>query len=239
MASGINAVAGGGTLISFPILIAFGLPAKAANATNSVALWPGSLAGAMGFRSLWPQSISHLKLLAIPTILGSAVGSLLLIFTSQKMFDNVIPALILAAALLLLFQDKVKAMVFKEGRSPSPLKAVIIQFAVSLYGGYFGAGMGIMMLAAFALFIEGSIHELNAIKNWLGLLINLSASIIFIWKGLVVVGPAIAVACGSIVGGFLAATWSQRVDPKKLRFAVAVYGLVMAIYFLLRTLKLL
>jgi len=109
---------------------------------------------------------------------------------------------------------------------------IVLQFLVSLYGGYFGAGMGIMMLACFALYMDGTIHELNAVKNWLGVLINLVASIQFVTMGIVVGDVALALICGSMVGGFLSARFSQRVDGDKLRKAIAIYGVVTAIYFL-------
>lgn len=124
--------------------------------------------------------------------------------------------------------------------SPSPATptatatASLLQFFVALYGGYFGAGMGIMMLAAFALYMEGNTHELNAVKNWLGLVINFTASVVFIAKGFALLGPALVVAAGSIIGGYAAARISQRFDPAKLRLLIAIYGLAMAAYFAYR-----
>lgn len=113
---------------------------------------------------------------------------------------------------------------------------MIAQFLVSVYGGYFGAGMGIMMLAAFALYMEGTIHELNAVKSWLGLVINLVASILFVFKGLIHVPAAVALSVGSVIGGFYAAKLSQRIQQDKLRTAIAVYGIGMAAFYLWKTL---
>jgi uncharacterized protein len=233
-ASGINAVAGGGTLISFPVLTALGMHANLANATNAVALWPGSLGGAIGFRNLLPKAGHHFKTLLLPTIVGAALGSMLFVATGRRLFDIAVPFLILFATLLLLFQPQVKRWALG-GRKAAPIWAgLAIQFLVAVYGGYFGAGMGIMMLGAFALYMEGSIHELNAIKVWLGLFINLVASVVFLAQGMVVFGPAIALTLGSIVGGFLAAKYSQRLNPEKLRIGIVAYGFLMVVHFALR-----
>ncbi len=237
VASAINAVAGGGSLISFPTLVfAIRLPSTVANATNSVALWPGSLSGAFGFKNLLHKAGHHLSRLIVPTILGSTVGAFLLVKTDPRVFDLVVPWLILFAAVLLLLQPKVKAWVLQGGRrTVGPAGAITLQFMVSVYGGYFGAGMGIMMLAIFALYIEGTIHELNAVKNWLGLVINFTCSTVFLFQGLVQPYVALALAAGSIVGGFVAARFSQRVQPDRMRTLIAIYGVGMAAYYLARS----
>jgi uncharacterized membrane protein YfcA len=237
IASGINSVAGGGSLLSFPTLtFALGMPTNIANATNSVALWPGSLGGALGFGNLIAKNRHHLWVLALPTLLGSSAGSILFIVTPVRRFDQVVPWLILLAAVLLLLQPKVKAFVQRRDRELHPAVGVIGQFFVALYGGYFGAGMGIMMLAAFALYMDGTLHEINAIKNVLGVLINVAASAIFISKGLVEPLPGIALGVGALCGGFLAAKVSQRVNPDRLRNVIAVYGIGMSAYYLARSL---
>lgn len=205
-----------------------------ANATNAVGLWPGSLAGGLGFKNLHEKTSKHLKSLVVPTILGAITGSVLLLLTSQRAFDIIIPFLIALAAILLLLQKRVKALLLGEHAAAPMAVGMLVQFLVALYGGYFGAGMGIMMLAAFALYMEGNTHELNSIKNWLGLIINFTASIVFIAKGFVELWPAVVMACGSIVGGYSAARISQRFDPSKLRLIIAIYGLGMAAYFAYR-----
>lgn len=233
IASAINAVAGGGSLITFPALtVGFHMPSNIANATNSVALWPGSMAGAIGFKNLLAKTAKYLKVLFIPTLVGSVIGAELFIHTSTKLFDRVIPWLILLAAMLLLFQPKVKEFALKHGRTTSPATGAFLQLLVAMYGGYFGAGMGIMMLAAFALFMEGTIHELNAVKTWLGLVINFAASIMFLFERIIDPSVAIALTLGSIVGGFYAAKFSQKVDPDKMRIIIAAYGLAAAWYFM-------
>ena len=232
MASAINSVAGGGSLITFPLLtLGLHMPVKIANATNSVALWPGSLGGAFGFKNLLPKTGHYLKTLFLPTAIGSAMGALLFMNTSEHGFKLAVPFLILVADLLLFLQPQVKAFAARDGKKTPLWVGCILQFFVAAYGGYFGAGMGIMMLAAFALYIEGTIHELNAVKNWLGVIINFVCSLVFVFQRLIDPLPALALTCGSIFGGFYAARFSQRIDPNKLRLGIAVYGLIMAGYF--------
>ncbi|RYG48975.1 sulfite exporter TauE/SafE family protein [bacterium] len=232
LANAINAVAGGGSLITFPLLrFGFKMDSVVANATNSVSLWPGSLGGAVGFLNLLPKTKPYLKLLAVPTFLGSALGAWLLVATPKSVFDAIVPFLILLAAFLLLLQPQVKALVLKGGRKLPPFVGVIVQTVVSIYGGYFGAGMGIMMLAAFSLYMEGTIHELNAVKSWLGTLINLVASIVFIQQGKVDMEFALWLTAGSVLGGYLAGKYSQNLHPEGLRKAIAVYGIAMALYY--------
>ncbi len=248
-ASGINAVAGGGSLISFPILtvrlFGIGFPELIANATNSVGLWPGSLGGGIGFRNLFDKAGRYLKTLMLPTILGSLTGAFLLLHTSNQTFKQIIPWLILLASVMLILQPKVKKMVGRSSHLPVWV-GWLLQYLVSTYGGYFGAGMGIMMLACFALYMEGNVHELNAVKNWLGLIVNFTCSGLFFFGkpsasdvatvshkmvGLVVVFPALALVCGAIVGGFTAAKVSQKFNPDKLRAVIGCYGFAMSAFF--------
>jgi uncharacterized protein len=232
VASGINSVAGGGSLISFPFLnLYMGIPAKPANATNAVGLWPGSLAGAYGFRERFHRTGHYLKTLAVPTLLGSVAGALLLIYTKERVFTALVPALLLLATLLLAFQPHIKKWALGHRQQLSPLTGVLLQIVVSVYGGYFGAGMGIMMLASFALYMEGDIHDINAVKTWLGVIINLVASIVFITQGMILFWPAVALTIGSLFGGFWAAKLSMKVDSEILRKIIAVYGLVASAYF--------
>jgi uncharacterized protein len=232
-ASGINSVAGGGSLISFPSLIGMGLLPRIANATNSVGLFPGSLAGALGFRNLLPKAGHHLKLLVVPTLIGSVIGAWLLLVTTDTFFKIVIPGLVLVPSVLLLLQPKVKALVGR-GRTLPPWAGLCLQFLVSVYGGYFGAGMGIMMLACFALYMDGNVNELNAVKNWLSLLVNFACSVVFFVERLVDLIPALYIVAGALVGGFVAARVSQRFDPNRLRVAIGTYGLLMTGYFTYR-----
>ena len=232
LASAINAVAGGGSLVSFPYIVGLGVPDIPANATNSVGLWPGSLAGGVGFLKRFGATRKYLPAMIPPTVLGSVLGAILLLHTPAEAFRRVIPFLILLAAVLLLLQPRVKAMVGK--RSLPVWAAPLLQLLVALYGGFFGAGMGIMMLACFALTMEGDIHELNAVKNWLSLVINFVCSGIFVAKGLVLPLEGGLLVLGGLLGGYVAAHVSQRFDPNRLRTAIAVYGVGMAAYFFWR-----
>lgn len=237
VAAAINAVAGGGSLISFPLLVALGIPPLQANATNSVGIWPGSLGSALGFRNLLSSTVHHMSGLVIPTALGACLGAWLLVVTKEEVFDFVVPVLILLATVLLAFQPRIRKWIGGRHRHVSPWTGKVLQFLVSVYGGYFGAGMGIMMLAVFSLFIAGNIHELNAFKAWLGIIINLLASLVLVLQGLVYAWPGIALALGAVVGGFLAARISQRIDSEKLRIAIVVLGFVMVAIFTYRTIS--
>jgi len=230
-ASSINAVAGGGSLLSFPLLVAFGVPPLSANATNSVALWPGSLASAFGFRDQLARTKRHLGYLVPATIAGSLFGAWLLTHTPERLFDFVVPVLILGATLLLAFQARIRKTILGKRRHVPISIGVTLQLLVSIYGGYFGAGMGIVMLAVFSLFVEGTLHELNGLKAWLGVTINVVASLFFLRAGLLWLGPGVAVMIGAIAGGYLSARLSQRIDPDKLRKAVVAYGGLMTIWF--------
>lgn len=233
--SAVNAIAGGGSLLSFPaLLIGVRLPETLANATNSFSLWPGSLGAAFGSFNLISKAGHHFKVLAVPTLLGSVTGAYLLLRTSDQLFRSIIPFLILLASLLLLLQPRVKQMVGKMTTQIPLWVAVGLQFLVATYGGYFGAGMGIMMLASFALYMDGTIHELNAVKNWLGVLINLTCSVVFLVKGLVVWVPALCLMSGAVFGGYFAGKYSQGLNPDKLRVVIACYGFTMTGYFLWR-----
>jgi len=234
VASAINSVAGGGTLISFPTLLAVGIPPLPANATNAVALWPGSFAGALGFLNQIEATKRHLLPLMVPTVVGSILGSYLLVATDSRTFSGLVPWLVLFATLVLAVQPQIKSWSAKSEPGRHRWFGLALQFAVGVYGGYFGAGMGIMMLAVMALFVDGDLHQMNAIKNWLGLVINLSASVVLLAKGLVWLVPGVALMAGALVGGYAGARLSQRVESERLRWAIVVYGLAMAGYFFWR-----
>jgi hypothetical protein len=230
--SGINSVAGGGTLLTFPFLTqGIGLSASVANATNAVSLWPGSLGGVLGLRSEYAATQSSLRQLALVTFLGGATGAALFLGTSERVFRQLVPILILFAALLLFFQPQVRKAFADRDRTIPVAGGMAIQFAVAVYGGYFGAGMGIMMLAAFSLFVPGNTHQINFLKNALGVLINFSASVYFVAKGAVNLPVALVLAVGAVVGGYAAATLSLKLDPNRLRTGVAIYGVLVAAYY--------
>lgn len=231
IAAAVNAVAGGGSLVSFPTLVALGLPEQPANATNGVALWPGSAAGAFGFIKHLKKTKKHLKLLIPPTAIGSILGALLLVATGQELFKTVVPFLILLATFLLAFQPKIKEFAKAGKLKTGPILVAFLQFLIALYGGYFGAGMGIMMLGVMSLYIDGDLHELNAIKNWLAVVINFGSSVILIANGLVILLPALAVMAGALIGGYTSASLVQKIDPEKARKVVVAYGFIMTAWY--------
>jgi uncharacterized protein len=235
-ASGINSVAGGGSLLSFPALtVGLGMPNREANATNAVGLFPGSFAGGVGFLSELAKTKKWLVPLLAPTVFGSLFGAYLMLATRETLFRQIVPFLILGAALLLWFQPKIRTFTASRTKAGIPFAAgIVIQFLVATYGGYFGAGMGIMMLASFSLYMEATTHELNAVKNWLGSIINLVCSAVFVAKGLVDLPIAAVLALGGVLGGFTAARVSLKVDPEKLRRIIAIYGFAMTLVYWLR-----
>ncbi len=247
VASAINSVAGGGSLISFPTLISLGIPGMselAANATNSVGLWPGALSSAFGFHNVFARTRRYFLPLLLPTVVGSVSGAWLLVHTDDKTFKIAVPILILLATMLLAFQPRIKKLASVQHGHKSIWVGIVLQFLVAIYGGYFGAGMGIMMLAAFALFMDANIHELNAVKAWLGLVINFVASIAIILQGIYLQNASArvlplegcALAAGAVIGGFAAARFSQKVDSEKLRKAIVVLGFIMVVWFTYRIL---
>jgi uncharacterized membrane protein YfcA len=231
LAAAVNAFAGGGTLVSFPLLVFSGIPPLQANATNAVALWPGSLGGALGYRESLPRVRPVLLRLLAPTALGALAGSVLLVVTPPQAFRSAVPWLILAATALLALQPAVRKWAARTGHGSHPWTGAVLQFLISVYGGYFGAGMGIMMLAAMVLFMDADMNEMNAVKNWLSVVINLAAMAVFLGRGLVALAPAGAMLAGSVVGGYSSARLAQRVPSERLRLAVVAYGVVMTAVF--------
>lgn len=234
----MNALAGGGTLLSFPVLVLLGVPAKIANATSTVALVPGALSSFAGY---WPEVRSHRKWLAVllvPSLVGGALGSLLLLLTPESAFARLAPWLVLFATALFAWQSR-RGSAGGDDEPPDPAVrgsrglAVLAQLGVALYGGYFGAGIGILMLAAMGILIPSSIQHANALKILFSLLINGVAAVIFVAMGAVRAPEAALMAAASIVGGFAGARLAQRLPPAGMRaFAIGV-GLFAAAKLLL------
>ncbi|MBL8048864.1 MAG: sulfite exporter TauE/SafE family protein [Chthonomonas sp.] len=229
LSGALNAIAGGGSLVSFPAMLALGVPSVTANASNAFAQWPGSASAAWGFRNRWPAITEPTRDLWPTTLIGGVLGAVLLLATPARVFDFLVPALVLFATLLL-------ARTPKPGRKPLSRPTIHgLQFATSLYGGYFGAGMGILMMALFRTILpDRNIHDWNALKSVLAVLINLSASLFFVVRGQIAWAPCLLVMAGSMLGGLVAARVSQRVDPSRLKSAVVVYGLFMTIWLTMR-----
>jgi uncharacterized membrane protein YfcA len=239
VAGAINSVAGGGTLVSFPSLIWVGLPSTIANATSTVALAPGSLGGVWGYR----RDLRGLPLstyaLVVPSVVGGGLGAVLLVMTPTATFDRLIPLLILFATILFMLQDPVQRLIKSSGKAHAGSRtwlagAILFQFFVSVYGGYFGAGIGILMLAAFGIMGFTDIHQMNGLKSFFAVCINGIAAGYFIWQGMVSWPHAVVMMAGAIVGGVWGAGVARRIGPKGVRRIVIIIGFTMAFSLLLR-----
>jgi uncharacterized membrane protein YfcA len=239
-AGAVNAVAGGGTLLTFPTLLAVTPPpGVVANATSTVALVPGSLAGAWGYRRELRGSRRWLLLLSPPSLLGGLVGALLLTRTDPAYFKLVIPWLLLAASLLFLVQPYLKRWFPphpKTGRVSWRVQAAVIlfQFFVAVYGGYFGAGIGILMLTSLSFMGIGDVHRINAVKTILAAVINGASIVIFVLDGKVEWRYAPVMAVASILGGYYGAVIGRRIPKAILRGFVVTVGLSVAAYYFLK-----
>jgi uncharacterized membrane protein YfcA len=236
-AGAINAIAGGGTLLTFPVLLWLGLDAKVANATSTVALWPGLFGGLYGYRKQLENSSTILIRLGLTSIIGGAVGAWLLIGTPSPLFARMVPFLILFATLLFMSQGAINKRLrfgsIEENQTHLYWSgAIVFQFFSSMYGGYFGAGNGILMLAALGLLGLHDLNRANGIKNFLGICINSTAVLIFSLKGLVVWQDSLVMAVGALAGGYFGARMAVRVGQSWVRKGVVVIGFVIFIVML-------
>jgi uncharacterized protein len=233
VAGAINSVAGGGTLLTFPTLIWLGLPSINANATSTVAIWPGTVGTIWGYRRELRSSSSRMLALAFPSIAGGILGALLLNRTPPAVFDALVPFLILFATLLFMIQEPIQRRL--KISSPESHKssqwligAMLFQFFVAVYGGYFGAGIGILMLAALSVLGFTDIHQMNALKALLGASINGVAAIYFIWARMVYWPEFVIMVIGAIIGGYGGAVIARRIGGAAVRRIVILVGLSMA-----------
>jgi uncharacterized membrane protein YfcA len=227
----MNAMAGGGTLLTFPALIFAGHPAIVANATSTVALWPGALASMFGYRREVAEHRDWLRTLFIPSVAGGILGAVLLLRTPEATFDRLAPFLILFATILFLLQETLwkSSRAHPVSNAPRQLAvAWILQFGISVYGGYFGAGIGILMLAVLGFLGIRDIHAANGLKNFFGMCINGLAAVYFIVKGAVAWPAALVMIGGAIAGGYAGAGFARRIGRPKARVAVVVIGFLMA-----------
>ena len=230
LAGAVNAVAGGGTLITFPSLIASGLSSKVANVTSTVAIWPGTVGGSLAYRREISDRRPRVIALAIPSILGALVGSALLLLTSQKLFDAVVPFLIIFASLLLLANSRLSKLAQRAGMTATheehiPVGMYIAIFFCGIYGGYFGAGLGIMTLAFMSILAPDDLQHSNAIKGFLAMLMNGVAVLIFSAFGPVQWVQAAIMAVAAIAGGYVGVAFARRLDANKLRMLIVAWGL--------------
>ncbi len=234
----INAVAGGGSLVSFPALLAAGYPAKTANVTSTVALWPGYLGGSLAYRAELGLQRRRVLALAAPSILGAIAGSAILLSTPADAFRAIVPFLILFAAGLMLVQDRLASFAAihrlrslgEGGPVPPVLHAAI--FALAVYGAYFGAGLGILTIAVLSVLLPDDIQHSNALKGMLSLIINAAAVIYFVAFGPVEWGPAVLMAGGALTGGYLGVHAVRRLAPVWLRRLVFVFAVAVSIVLL-------
>lgn len=235
----INSVAGGGSLISFPALIAFGVPAVPANATNTAALWPGTLSSVFAYTRDTTLYRDLVLPLVIPSVLGGLLGAFVLVITPPEWFDWIVPFLVLFATLLFAFRDQFNRL-FNLGGSEERVTALgrvwgfLFQLFVATYGGYFGAGIGILMLGSLSVMGLRDIHRMNALKTLLGTMINVIAFCFFALKGLVVWPLALWMTLGAVIGGYVGARTAKRVDQRYIRAFVMVVGLFVAVWLFVK-----
>ncbi len=238
-AGAVNALAGGGTLITFPTLMAVGVPAVVANVTNTVALLPGYLGGTWAQRTDLQGQGNRLRVLLPAALAGGLVGGLLLLLSGERLFRALVPYLILFAALLLAVQDEIRRRVFahpdpnQPGASREAL-AFLPVFLACVYGGYFGAGLSVILLAVLGLVLEDTLTRLNALKQGLSLAANLTAALYFVASGRVLWSAAVVMAVGALVGGMLGGMLAGRVRPIVLRWIVVTIGILVALIYFVR-----
>lgn len=238
-AGAVNALAGGGTLITFPMLTAVGVPAIAANITNTVALSPGYL-GATLAQARDLQGQGRRLWLALPiSVVGGILGAILLLRTEERVFRELVPFLILLASGLLAVQERLRAWMVRrsqqKGAPPANEAWVVLPVGLAaIYGGYFGAGVSVMVLAVLALFLDDTLTRLNGLKQAVSFSINITAAIFFLFSGEVVWSAAAVMAVGAVVGGALGGRLAGRIKPVTLRRVVVVIGVIVAIIYLIR-----
>lgn len=238
-AAGLNSVAGGGSFISYPALVFIGVDPVRANATSTFALWPAWFATGSALRQeLWSER-RLLLLLGIPCVVGSVVGALILVRTPSPTFVRILPFLLLAATLLFAFGDRLRTLGRGSREGPDipniPSGGVgLVQLGIAVYGGYFGGGMGLLMLALLALQGMTDLHRMNAVKSVLAVIINGFALATFAFTRSIDWRPGLVMAAGGMVGGYLGPVVARRVPPLQLRRFVVAVGLLMTALFFSR-----
>ena len=238
LAGGVNAVAGGGSLLLFPALVAAGYGTLAANVTNSVALWPGYVGGVAGFRDQLGGERKRLTTLSVISALGTAVGCVLLLSTPQGAFDIVVPFLVLLASLMLAAQPRVSGIVGALGEGTHANKKVLYPAigVASVYGGYFGGALGVIMLGTLALTVPERLRKLNGLKTVLQLVVASVTVLVFgvfgpvDWVAVAIIAPA------AMVGGFTGGLLARRLDDALLRRIIVGFGIVVSVLLFVRAL---
>ncbi len=234
----LNSLVGGGTFISFPALMFAGVPPISANATNTFALWPAGAASAVAYRRDFNQSRGVLAAFGAASLAGGIVGGLLLLKTPEQFFARLVPWLLLFATALFTVGPRLRGRVVPgdgSGGGGAAVAGIALQFFISIYGGYFGGGMGIMMLAAWSLLGLGNIHAMNALRSLLSTLINGAAAVAFAVSGAIAWQAGIVMTVAATAAGYLGAAWARQLDPRHVRRLVVVVAWGMTVYFFVRT----
>src|SRR3954454_8787468 len=237
LAGALNAVAGGGSLISFPAMLAVGYPALRANVTNTVAIWPGYLGSTAAYRPELVGQRPRMVALSVSSVLGAVAGSIVLLTTPDKVFRSIVPFLILAAAALLAVQPLVTEWVRRLPGAHREHNSAILHastFVGGVYGAYFGGGLGVMLLAILGLFIADTLQRVNALKTLLSLVINSVALIAFVLFGPVIWSVVLVVAPSALLGGYAGAGVARRMPANVLRATVVVFAVGVAIVLLVK-----
>ena len=232
----INTIVGSGSLITFPTLLALGLPPVVANVSNTVGLVPGSLSGVVGYRRELAGQSGRVLRLGVASVLGGFTGAALLLVLPETAFEQIVPFLILGACLLVALQDRLSAAVRRRrpaGAGPGSLLFVLV-YATGIYGGYFGAAQGVILMAILPIFVADDLQRLNGLKNVLALLVNSVAAAFFIVMAPVAWDAAVVLALGAVVGGQFGAYVGRRLSPTVLRTAILVVGTSVAVAMLVR-----
>lgn len=235
----INALAGGGTLVTFPMLRAVGIPAIAASITNTVALCPGYLGATLAQAKDLRGQERRMWLLLPAGAIGGIIGGVLLLNTEERLFSQLVPFLILLASGLLAVQDPVRAWLVQRtaqrgGTAVSETWATFPVGLAAVYGGYFGAGLSVIVLAVLGLVLEDSLTRLNGLKQAIALSVNVAAAIFFLFSGQVVWSAALIMAVGALLGGAIGGRLAGRIKPASLRQVVVTIGVIIAIIYLVR-----
>jgi uncharacterized membrane protein YfcA len=238
-AGAVNALAGGGTLITFPMLTFLGVPAVTANVTNTVALCPGYFGGTLAQWNDLRGQKERLWLIVPAGIVGGVLGGFLLLQTGERLFRELVPYLILLASVLLAIQDPVRAWLTRrlgEGHSGTRLERIswLPVGLASVYGGYFGAGLSVIVLSALGLTLDDSLTRLNALKQAVAFSVNVAAAIFFLFSGHVLWGAALVMAMGALIGGVLGGKLAAFIKPPVLRWTVVLIGVIISIIYFMR-----
>ncbi len=237
-AGAVNALAGGGTLITFPMLVFLGVPPVTANVTNTVALCPGYFGGTLAQRADLRGQEKRLRLIVPASIVGGVIGGYLLLQTGEKLFSQLVPYLILLASGLLAIQDPVRAWLTRRmgaGQSAQLESLAWLPVGVaSVYGGYFGAGLSVIVLSALGLTLEDSLTRLNALKQAVAFTVNVAAAFFFLFSGQVLWTFALVMAIGALLGGMLGGKLAGKVRPSTLRWTVVIIGILISIAYFIR-----